>query len=87
MFPAQLFRPRRSWRVFWTYAMEKKFRTEAEEAEYLDKSPATLRRWRHLRIGPPFSRPRGMKEVVYPIKATEEWIDAGLIETRKGEAA
>jgi len=53
------------------------FRTEAEEAAYIGVSTAALRRWRSLRIGPPFSRPPGKKSVVYWKDKTDRWLAQG----------
>jgi hypothetical protein len=48
---------------------------EIELARELKKHPPTLKRWRDLRIGPPFITLGS--EIIYPIAGTKEWLAAG----------
>jgi len=58
------------------------FRTEAELARYLGRSLATVRKWRAQRIGPPFTKPKGVKQPLYLIADTEAWLFKGRVEAR-----
>lgn len=48
------------------------FLTEAELAAYLILAPATLKRWRNKRKGPPYIH--AGDSVRYPRQALEEWL-------------
>lgn len=52
--------------------------TEAEAAELLRRSPATLTRWRRLRTSPPVAVVQG--RVLYPREKLEAWIAARVVE-------
>lgn len=47
--------------------------TEQEVAEYLRKSPKTLRNWRCTGIGPPYLRPEG-GGILYRWPEVERWL-------------
>ena len=46
--------------------------TTEEMATELKRSPATLRRWRRLRIGPPYIRIMG--RVIYSRESIDKWL-------------
>ncbi|MCC7097479.1 MAG: helix-turn-helix domain-containing protein [Thermomonas sp.] len=55
--------------------------TEADAAAFLSLSKRTLRRWRHIKIGPPFYRLPGHKTgALYQQKDLIAWIESGRIE-------
>ena len=56
--------------------------TESKAAHYLGKSISTLRRWRWLRIGPPWCKPPGTKAPLYLESDLEAWIESGRVEPR-----
>jgi hypothetical protein len=47
---------------------------EDELARQLDKSTRTIKRWRHLRIGPPYTEIGGT--VYYSIESFRDWLKA-----------
>jgi hypothetical protein len=44
-------------------------------AKQLNRSTATVRRWRKLRVGPPYTQ--NGREFLYNIEATRAWLAAG----------
>jgi hypothetical protein len=53
---------------------------EADLADALNRHPRTIKRWRDLGIGPPYTL-LGV-EVIYPISKTRAWLAAGGADTR-----
>ena len=60
---------------------------ERDLARELNKHPRTIKRWRDLGIGPPYTL-LGV-EIVYPINKTKDWLAAGGTNNlhRQGKAA
>jgi len=56
---------------------------ERETAELLGVTTATLRRWRWQRVGPPWSRPRGVKSPLYRPADVAAWLDAGIVDVQR----
>jgi len=54
-----------------------RFLSTARAAELLDVSPATLRKWRATRRGPPFHRVG--RRVVYAEAALRAWADLRIV--------
>lgn len=52
--------------------------TTAELAIELKRAPETLKRWRRLRIGPPYIRMQG--RVLYDRAAIEKWLQDQSVE-------
>jgi len=56
--------------------------TEPELATEVRRSTRTLKRWRRLRIGPPFVFLG--REPIYPIAGARDWLRSGEIKPRRG---
>jgi hypothetical protein len=48
------------------------YRSEAEEAKYLNKDVRTLQRWRRQRVGPPYTNIG--KTILYRESSTDTWL-------------
>ena len=60
-----------------TFAIEDRYISVAEAAEFLTVSRPTLDNWRHAKYGPPYYRIGG--RIAYKIKDLRQWAEARLV--------
>ena len=48
---------------------------DAEMARYFQKDPRTIKRWRQLKLGPPFVRVPGIAGVRYRLSQVIRWLE------------